>query len=513
MDHIESVEDGGYLGQALRQQEGEGATAETLYLAYETRDPRFDGRFFVAVKTTKIFCRPVCPARTPKRANVTFYPSSAAAFAAGYRPCLRCRPERAPAVRGQESGGAALVSRALEAIDAGVLNEGSLEELSGRIGVTSRHLRRLFKEHLGASPIAVAQMRRLLFAKQLIEESALPLTQVAFAAGFGSVRRFNTALSEAYGRAPGSLRRRNAPGGGGAPDGLVRLRLGAMEAQRFDGLLSFYRTRAFAGVESVAEADYARSICIGAHAGTIAVHVEDGSLMLTCDFPQAGALPAIVARVKRMFDLDAPTAAIRAHLERDRKLRPALAKPGLGVPCAWDAYELAVRAVLGQQVSVAAATTLAGRLVARLGEPLAAKDPYAQRLRYAFPTPEALACAKVDELRALGLVRARAETLIELGRHIAANPAWRTRYAGLEAFMDEFCELPGIGPWTAQYVAMRGFADPDAFPSGDLGLLRVARVLGIAQTPKQLLAYSEHWRPWRAYAAQTLWNYEAKSAA
>jgi len=194
------------------------------------------------------------------------------------------------------------------------------------------------------------------------------------------VRRFNTALSEAYGRAPGSLRRRKVPGESGAPDGLVRLRLGAMEAQRFDGLLSFYRTRAFAGVESVAEADYARSICIGAHAGTIAVHIEDGSLMLTCDFPQAGALPAIVARVKRMFDLDAPAAAIRAHLERDRKLRPALAKPALGVPCAWDAYELAVRAVLGQQVSVAAATTLAGRLVARLGEPLAAKDPYAQRL-------------------------------------------------------------------------------------------------------------------------------------
>ena len=510
MNDTETEGSGGYLGAALRRHESEGTAAETLFRAYETRDARFDGRFFVAVKTTGIFCRPVCPARTPKRANVTFYPSSAAAFAAGYRPCLRCRPERAPAVRGQESGGAALVSRALESIDAGVLNEGSLEELSERIGVTSRHLRRLFEEHLGASPIAVAQMRRLLFAKQLIEESALPLTQVAFAAGFGSVRRFNTALSEAYGRAPGSLRRKEVAA---APDGLVRLRLGAMEPQRFEGLLAFYRARAFAGVESVGAADYARTIRVGNAAGTIAVRAADDSLWLTCDFPQAGALPGIVARVKRMFDLDTPAAAIRAHLSRDRKLRPALAKPALGVPCAWDPYELAVRAVLGQQVSVAAATTLAGRLVARLGQPLQAKDPHAQRLHYAFPPPEVLGQAKVEELRALGLVRARAETLVGMGRYIAANPTWRDRYAGLEAFMAEFCELPGIGPWTAQYVAMRGFADPDAFPSGDLGLLRVARVLGIAQTPKELLAYSERWRPWRAYAAQTLWNYEAKSAA
>jgi AraC family transcriptional regulator of adaptative response / DNA-3-methyladenine glycosylase II len=510
MDYNNTSEAGGYLGQALRQHESDGTPAETLFRAYETRDPRFDGRFFVAVKTTKIFCRPVCPARTPKRANVTFYPSSAAAFEAGYRPCLRCRPERAPAVRGQENGGAALVSRALEAIDAGALNEGSLDALSERIGVTSRHLRRLFDEHLGASPIAVAQTRRLLFAKQLIEESALPLTQVAFAAGFGSVRRFNTALSEAYGRAPGNLRRRQAEAAG---DSLVRLRLGAMDMQRFDGLLSFYRARAFAGVESVSEADYARTIRVGDPAGTIAVHADGESLWLACDFPHAAALPAIVARVKRMFDLDAPACAIRAHLALDKKLAPALARPALGVPCAWDAYELAVRAVIGQQVSVAAATTLSGRLVARLGEPLEAREPYAQRLRFAFPRPEVLGAAKVEDLRALGLVRARAETLIGLGKYVAQNPAWRSRYAGLEAFMDEFCELQGIGPWTAQYVAMRGFADPDAFPSGDLGLLRVARVLGIAQTPKELVAYSERWRPWRAYAAQTLWNYEAKSAA
>lgn len=509
MDHIDAGDPGGYLGHALRRHEDEGTVAETLFRAYETRDPRFDGRFFVAVRSTKIFCRPVCPARTPKRANVTFYPSSAAAFAAGYRPCLRCRPERAPAMRGQESGGAALVSRALEAIDAGALNEGSLEELSARIGVTSRHLRRLFEEHLGASPIAVAQMRRLLFAKQLIEESALPLTEVAFASGFGSVRRFNTALSEAYGRTPGSLRRKRAAAG----EGPVQMRLAGIDAARFAGLLEFYRARAFAGVESVGSDDYARSIRIDDAVGALAVRADADGLLLACDFPEAARLPAIVARVKRMFDLDAPAAAIRAHLMRDVKLRPALKKPSLGVPCAWDPYELAVRAVLGQQVSVAAATTFAGRLVAKFGEPLVLAGAHAERLRLAFPKPETLAALGVDDLRSIGVVRARAETLISLGRHVAGNLAWRERYVGLEAFIEEFCELPGIGPWTAQYVAMRGFADPDAFPSGDLGLVRVAKALGIAQTPKELLAWAERWRPWRAYAAQTLWNHEVRSAA
>ncbi len=334
----------------------------------------------MAVRTTGIFCRPVCPARTPKRINVEFYPSSAAAFAAGYRPCLRCRPERAPAVRGQESQGAALVSRALEAIDAGALNENSLEHLSARIGVTARHLRRLFDEHLGASPLAVAQTRRLLFAKQLIEESALPLTQIAFASGFGSVRRFNDTVRGAYGRPPGSLRRKRDSSFATAA-GQVQLRLGGMDAPRFAGLLKFYRARAFAAVESVSEHDYARVIRIAGDTGMITVHADERGLMLKCDFPQAGRLPAIVARVKRMFDLDAPAAAIGAHLARDKRLAPVLKKTALGVPCAWDAYELAVRAVLGQQISVAAATTLAGRMVAALGEPVVMAGAHAERLR------------------------------------------------------------------------------------------------------------------------------------
>jgi AraC family transcriptional regulator of adaptative response / DNA-3-methyladenine glycosylase II len=504
---------GGYLGSTLRKGHGgAGAAAETLFRAYETRDPRFDGRFYVAVRSTGIFCRPVCPARTPKRANVEFYPSSAAAFSAGFRPCLRCRPERAPAVRGQESAGAALVSRALEAIDAGALDEQSLEHLSARIGVTARHLRRLFEDHLGASPVAVAQTRRLLFAKQLIEESALPLTQVAYAAGYGSVRRFNHSVRSAYGRPPGSLRRKGEAHAG-ASAAQVELRVGAMDAARFAGLLGFYRARAFAGVESVGAHDYARVIRIGGNAGVIAVHADPRGLILACDFPHAGRLPAIVARVKRMFDLDAPAAAIGAHLARDRQLAPVLGSAALGVPCAWDPYELAVRAVLGQQISVAAATTLAGRLVEALGEPVTMAGAHAHRLTRAFPAPHCLAATPVEQLRALGIVRARAETLVALGGYVAGNPAWRDRYTGLDAFSADFCELPGIGPWTAQYVAMRGFADPDAFPSSDLGLLRVARKLGIAATPRELLQRAERWRPWRAYAAQALWNHEVRSAA
>ena len=497
---------GGYLGEFIVA----SSQSESLYRAYETRDARFDGRFFVGVKTTGIFCRPVCPARTPLRRNVNFYASAAAAFAAGLRPCLRCRPERAPVLRAL-AGGEALVARALAAIDAGDLNEGSVEQLSARIGVTSRHLRRLFDTHVNATPVEVAQIRRLLFAKQLIEESGLALGEIAYAAGFNSVRRFNAAFLASYGRAPQALRRgrharqeaaNTAPG--------LRIALPGITAPEFARLLDFYRARAFTGVEAVDEKSYARLVPCGDAQGRFEVRYGQGALMLNCDLADLSQLPRMIARVKRMFDLDAPQAAVRAHLARDRRLAPALLAATLRVPCAWDAYELAVRAVLGQQVSVKAATTLAGRLVAAFGAVV--KAPQAG-LTHWFPPAPVLAQTKPAQLQAIGLVRARAETICRLAQHIAATPDWSTRYIGLDAFCAELTALPGIGPWTAQYIAMRGCADPDAFPAADLGLLRTARALGIANTPRELERHAGQWRPWRAYAAQLLWNFDVKDAA
>ena len=505
-----AINAGGYLGEVIA-----AGRPDELFRAYETRDARFDGRFFVGVKTTGIFCRPVCPARTPLRRNVRFFSSAASAFAAGLRPCLRCRPERAPVLRAL-AGGEALVARALGAIDAGDLNEGSMEDLSERIGVTSRHLRRLFETHLGATPVQVAQTRRLLFAKQLIEESALPLGDIAFAAGFNSVRRFNTAFRDSYARAPSALRRSvlivAQPSSRGAAVHGTLIRLGTMPVESFAQLLSFYRTRAFRGVEAVDDANYVRSINTGSATGCIEVRQDarSGMLNLVCATPDLTQLPRVVARVKRMFDLDAPLAAVQGHLLQDRLLRPALKQP-VRVPCAWDAFELAVRAVLGQQISVKAATTLSGRLVERFGAPL----PNHLLLGNAgptrlFPPAEVLAHARVAGICALGIIRARAETLIALARHVAADAGWRTRYTGLEAFAAELTALPGIGPWTAHYIAMRGFADPDAFPASDLGLLRSARALGIGTTPRELERHAERWRPWRAYAAQALWNFKSE---
>jgi AraC family transcriptional regulator of adaptative response / DNA-3-methyladenine glycosylase II len=477
---------------------------ETCFRAYETRDARFDGRFFVAVRTTGIFCRPVCPARTPKRANVEFHGSAAAAFAAGFRPCLRCRPERAPRPAA-DSPGAVLVARALAEIDAGALDDASLDALAARIGVTARHLRRLFAEHLGAAPIDVAQTRRLMFARQLIEETDLPLTQVAFAAGFASVRRFNHAVAQAYHAPPSRLRRQPAAHRQPAcPDAAITVRVAPISAPAMSRLVGFYAARAFAGVEAVDASGYVRSVRIGQAAGSFAVRAERGMLVVASGLPDPSLLPRVVARVKRMFDLASARGAIAAHLGTDAALAPALRDGAPAVPCAWDPFELAVRAVLGQQVSVAAATTLAGRLVARFGTSFESRDARLTRL---FPQPAALARARLEDVAALGIVRARAATLIGLARHVAGTPGWGETYPGLEAFCARFTALPGIGPWTAQYVAMRGFADPDAFPSGDLGLLRSARALGLAQTARELERRADAWRPWRAYAAQALWNH------
>jgi len=455
--------------------------AASCYRAVAARDPRFDGRFFTAVKTTGIFCRPVCPAPTPRAANCEFYPSAAAALGAGYRPCLRCRPEvspESPAWRGT----AATVAKALRLIGEGALDGESLDGLSARLGVGSRHLRRLFERHLGASPAAVAQARRILFAKRLLTDTTLPVTDVAFAAGFRSLRRFNDAFRRAYHRQPREVRKLDAPGS----QATIGIRLPVRLPYDWRGVIGFLGPRAIPGVESVTEGSYRRTIRIRGSCGAIEVQPRLGESCLVVHIETAGVtiLREVADRTARLFDTAADPEAIADCLQ---DLDPA---PGVRVPGAWDPFEMAVRAVLGQQVSVAAATTLAGRMVERFGEDTAFEPG---RL---FPPPEVLAAA---DLTAIGLTRTRAATVTALAQAVAGGRLVFDRISSLADAVGQLTAIPGIGAWTAQYVAMRALNEPDAFPSTDLALQKAAGV-------NDLEPVSAKWRPWRAYAALTLWS-------
>jgi AraC family transcriptional regulator, regulatory protein of adaptative response / DNA-3-methyladenine glycosylase II len=472
------------------------------YRALSTRDARFDGRLFVGVKTTGIYCRPICPARTPKFENVSFYPSAAAAQEAGFRPCLRCRPETSPDLafwRGTSN----TVSRALALIEAGGLDEADVEGLANRLGVGARQLRRLFRQHVGASPIAVAQTRRVLLAKQLIHETTLPMAEVALAAGFNSVRRFNETFLQLFGRAPATLRRirdrtrREA--------GALSVRLAYRPPYDWDAMLSFLAARAIPGVETVAGDIYRRTVAIGESGGVISVAPADKNRVdVAIRFPDIAALPQIIARVRRVFDLAADPDQIGAHLSLDPMLAPLVAlRPGLRVPGAWDGFELALRAIFGQQITVPAATRLLGKLVQAHGARLPAAAGEHEGLSHLFPSPGRVANADVA---ALGMPNARALAVTSLARAIAADPSLFSRGAGLDEAIAKLRSLPGIGEWTAQYIAMRELREPDAFPAADIGLMRaMAGTDGVRPSPSGLLARAEAWRPWRAYATLHLW--------
>lgn len=482
--------------------------AERCYRALESRDGRFDGLFFIGVVTTGIYCRPVCPARTPRRCNVRFYACAAAAEAAGFRACRRCRPETAPGTPAW-LGTSATVARALRHIDAGALDETGVEELAGRLGIGERHLRRLFLVHLGASPIAVAQTRRLHFARKLIDETRLPMTRVAFEAGFSSVRRFNTAVKRAYGCSPRELR-------GGSPradarEGQLCLRLGyrpPFDARRLFGFLAL---RAIPGVEVVTASGYRRSVRLAVEGragweercGTISVTApRTGNFLELRVAPELSAgLARIAHGVRRLFDLGADPREITAWLRRDPGLRGRLVRaPGLRVPGAFDGFELAVRAILGQQVSVRGATTLAGRVVKQFGTPLG--DTAAGEPTHAFPSARALCDT---ELESVGLTRARAGAIRGLAQAVAAGGLELDRPLGLDPALATLEALPGIGPWTAHYVAMRALGEPDAFPASDLGLRKALGAHGSPLPERVLAERAEAWRPWRAYAAMALW--------
>ena len=473
------------------------------YRALRTRDARFDGRLFVGVKTTGIYCRPICPARTPRREHVTFFPSAAAAQASGFRPCLRCRPESAPdfaAWRGTSN----TVSRALALIDTGALDEADVDGLAARLGVGERQLRRLFRLHLGASPIAVAQTRRVLLAKQLIHETGLPMAEVALASGFGSIRRFNETFQRLFKRPPLALRRAGVRDAGGARQDTVTLRLPFRPPYDWDAMLAFLAARAIPGVESIDGDRYSRTIDVGGTHGLVTVRpVGRNALEAGIRIPVLTALPAVVSRLRRVFDLAADPRAIGAHLSEDPDLAPLVAsRPGLRVPGAWDGFELAVRALLGQQITVAAARRLAGALVSLCDVRLASGLGTEGGLTHVFPSAATVASADLSRLR---LPRARATALASLAAEIAANPRLFDPRRDLEETIAQIRALPGVGEWTAQYIAMRELREPDAFPAADVGLLRAMTVDGRRPTPRALLTRSEQWRPWRAYAAQHLW--------
>ncbi len=358
------------------------------YRAVCARDPRFDGKFFTCVTTTGIYCRPVCPARPPRAENIRFVPTAAAAQEAGFRPCLRCRPETAPDL-GAWRGASNTVSRALAFIELGALDEGNVEALATRLGVGERQLRRLFQHHLGASPIAVAQTRRVLLAKQLIHETRLPMIDIAMASGFGSLRRFNETFLALFGKPPTALRRSIGAEIPAGPQGEITLLLRYRPPYDWPAMLDFLRARAIPGIEHVTAETYRRSICLDGVQGIVTVQPTDGpALRATVRFPKLAALPGIIARLRRVFDLAADPEAIAAQLAQDAALAPHIAaRPGLRVPGAWDGFELAIRAILGQQITVPAAVRLAGKLVARFGASLA--DP-ALGLTHVFPTPETL---------------------------------------------------------------------------------------------------------------------------
>src|SRR5580692_4606828 len=392
------------------------------YRALQSRDPRFDGFLFVAVTSTGIYCRPVCPARTPKFENCIFFPSAAAAQQAGYRPCLRCRPETAPDMASWR-GTSNTVSRALALITDGALDgeRARVERLAERLGLGERQLRRLFLQHLGASPIAVAQTRRVLFAKQLIHETQMPMTEIALAAGFGSVRRFNEIFRHLFHRPPSALRRKSRASVESAEAG-VTLRLRYRPPYDWESMLGYLSARAIPGVEVVEKETYRRTVELDRFTGSVEVlHLpQRQSLGVTIRFPNVASLPAIVSRVRRVFDLGADIETIDAHLSNDPRMALLVARrPGLRAPGGWDGFELAVRAILGQQITVVAARRLAGQLVVLHGKTISASRSGHLRLTHVFPTAKRL--AKLDSLD-LGMPKARQLSLKALAEAASTDP-------------------------------------------------------------------------------------------
>ncbi len=472
---------------------------EACYRAVRSRDARFDGRLFTAVTSTGVYCRPSCPAQTPKPANVRFYRSAAAAQAAGFRACKRCHPERLltgdNGRRRQD-----LVGEALGLITDGSMDAIGVAGVARRLGVSPPHLHRELVARVGAGPLQLGRTRRVQTARLLIDRTRMPLTEVAMTAGFNSIRQFNASMSEAFKRTPSQLRQQGTPALAG--EGAVVLRLPF--APPFDGesLFGFLGPRAVPGVEEFTARRYRRVVGTGMSGGVMELDAaaDPASIVLRLYVDDLEDLEGLVRAARALFDLDADPAAINDVLAADRSLEPLVRKrPGMRVPGAVDGFEMAVRAVLGQQVSVRRATTLTGRLVGQFGERLARADG---GLTHAFPTPERLASA---DLSGIGVTGARATTLHRLARAAADGRIDLGPGADRERTAAALLELPGLGPWTVAYIAMRALRDPDAIPLTDLGIRRALDRLGVPSKPMDRSVRTQVWRPWRAYAAMHLW--------
>ena len=518
-------------------------SADACYAAMKARDARFDGCFFTGVTSTGIYCRPVCSARAPKRENCRFFGHAAQAESAGFRPCLRCRPELAPhsVVWSIQDASYILAHQAAKLLDepegwadmdaaptliasrmslppeGAVLVRGgpslrtpSVEKLALKLGISDRHLRRIFEAQFGVSPLQYLQTRRLLTAKQLLADTQLPVTQVALMSGFASVRRFNAAFATHYKLNPTQLRRA-APQAAVSDHGIT-VRLGYRPPYDVAAMLAFMETRRIKTIESItiesiaacaheywARRTFGLEVAGKKHVGWLQMRFDEArhQLVLTISDSLRGVLPLVIRRVRAAFDLDADPQAINAVLHGDFPTGD-----GLRVPGALDGFELAVRAVLGQQITVAAARTLAQRLVDKFGEPIQTPWPELTRL---FPSPSALAVASGDALGQLGIVRQRQAAIVGLAKAVAGGLQLHGG-ADVNATIEALKALSGIGDWTAQYIALRAIREMDAFPATDIGLLRsVAAMDGEKSTPANLLSRAESWRPWRAYAAQHLW--------
>jgi AraC family transcriptional regulator of adaptative response / DNA-3-methyladenine glycosylase II len=476
---------------------------ERCYRAVDSRDQRFDGWFYTAVRTTGIYCRPSCPAVTPKRANVAFYPSAAAAQRGGYRACRRCRPDAAPGSPEWDVR-ADVVGRAMRLIGDGVVDRDGVPGLAGRLGYTERHLHRMLTAELGAGPLALARAQRAQTARILIETTDLGLAEIAFAAGFGSVRQFNDTIQQVYAQAPGALRDgRRAPQQGA---GTISLRLAYRPPLHAGALLGFLAARALPGIEECDGTTYRRGLNLPHGSATIELTPADRWVAATLRLADVRDLAPAVARCRRLLDLDADPAAVDATLAADPALAATVrAEPGVRVPRAVDGFEMAVRAIVGQQVSVTGARTTLTHLLSQVDHEAAESGPHHGEGPGLRRFPSAAQVVKLAD-EAFRMPVARRESVRALAGAVADGGLDLEPGADREEAVARLTALPGIGPWTAGYVAMRAIGDPDVLLPTDLAVRRGARALGLPDTPTALQRHAERWRPWRSYALIRLWR-------
>lgn len=470
---------------------------DACFRAARARDSRFDGRFFVGITSTRVYCRPVCSARPARRENQRYFPSAAAAEGAGFRPCLLCRPELAPGLALIDAS-RQLARAAASLIDDGLASEGGMEAVAARLGVTDRHLRRVFEAEYGVTPVAYAQTARLLLAKRLLTDTQMPVTEVALAAGFGSVRRFNTLFASRYRLQPTAIRRTAARES--AVD-FHRFLLATRAPFDYARLLAFFSARLLSGVEQIEGRRLRRSLTAhGADGKPLAGWIEvrpaprGPGIEVRIDARLAPLLPRVLAACKHAFDLDCQPEAVAATLGE-----LATPRPGLRLPGAFDGFETAVRTILGQQITVKAARTLAGRLVERFGPPI--ETPFAGVTRL-FPDAGTLAACAPGDIASLGIIATRARAIVALARAVSAGDLVLAPNVDVERTLQGLRSLPGIGEWTAQAIAMRSLHWPDAFPSNDIGVVNALK----KPPARQLARIAQQWQPWRAYAVMHLWT-------